>query len=64
MGEIKRRDKELAEKYNIDFSYLPEVDEEGFVKMQMHAFMEMFGHMCYNGCNPPFETIIRLKIDE
>lgn len=33
---------------------------DGFVKFQMWELMQIFGPVCFNGCNVPFETEIVL----
>ena len=38
-------------------------DEDGYSKWQLHNLMESFGKHCFNGCNLPFETTIKIEVD-
>ena len=38
-------------------------DDEGYVEIQMWHLMEIFGEHLYNGCEIPFNTTIKLKMD-
>lgn len=39
-------------------------DEEGHVEFQLWHLMEIFGKHLFNGCQIPFETTIKFKVDK
>jgi len=43
---------------------LPEEDQNGWSRWQMHDLMNKLGKHCWNGCQIPFETIIRIEMGE
>ena len=42
---------------------IPEVDENGYVKFQMHRLMHTFGRLTSIGFECPFETTVLIGID-
>ena len=40
-----------------------EYDNDGYVEFQLWYLMGMFGRYLYNGCNIPFETTIKFKVN-
>ena len=38
-------------------------DDDGYVELQMWHLMEIFGEHLYNGCEVPFDTTIKLKVN-
>lgn len=44
-----------------EFKYVaPEEDADGWSTWQLWQLMNTFGDHCWNGCEPPFETIIKI----
>jgi len=41
----------------------PKTDQEGYTEYQLWVLMSEFGQKLWNGCNPPFETEILLKLE-
>lgn len=39
-------------------------DEEGYTEFQMWHLMKIFGKHLFNGCEVPFETTIKFKVDK
>jgi hypothetical protein len=37
------------------------VDAEGYSKLQMWEFMQIFGSHVFNGCNPPFDPTVKFN---
>lgn len=62
--ELKKRYIELSKWYpesmKLEDFKLPEVDEKGFSKWQLHVLISTFGGITGNGFNPPFETEIEI----
>lgn len=38
-------------------------DDDGYVEFQMWHLMEIFGKHLFNGCDIPFETTIKFKVN-
>ena len=63
--EHKRQYDELNKSLKNPRSYNPpEEDVNGWSKWQLHTLFSNFGHMIYLGCDPPFETTIKLEFNE
>lgn len=43
---------------------LARADQDGFIKMQLWQVIQDFGHLIYLGCEPPFETTIRIELPD
>lgn len=64
---LKKEHDELFKMYTaenkkdlgIEFT-IPKEDEDGYSEWQLWKLMSILGKYCYNGCNPPFETTIRI----
>lgn len=39
-------------------------DNEGYTEFQLWRLMEIFGEHLYNGCDLPFETTIKFKVED
>jgi len=60
--ELKRQHKKLK-KMGFEGDFLvPEVDENGYTKYQLHYLMHLFGHLTSIGFGCPFETEILIDI--
>lgn len=40
-----------------------EYDDEGYTEFQLWHLMAIFGNHLFNGCNIPFETAIKFKVN-
>ena len=43
------------------FPLQPDLDEEGFYRTQLWHLMQVFGHLCMLGPEPPFHTEMETK---
>lgn len=58
-NELQRQHDELVKTTGYKGAYQPpKTDSDGYSKFQLWDLMATFGHMIFNGCNPPFETEI------
>ncbi len=63
--ELKRQHNELRKVCASVGEYSPkEEDEDGFVKFQAWSLFSSLGHLCNIGCNPPFETDVKIEVNE
>lgn len=56
----ERGQKILAERYKGHDAIRPKPDADGWTTYQLWCLMADFGEHLFNGCNPPFETRIRI----
>ena len=45
-------------------SFIPNIDEDGYAKFQLHTLMNNFGHMLSVGCQLPFHPNILIGDDK
>ena len=62
--ELKRQHDELMTIYPSMGDFKIQVNNYGYVKLQMHELMSRLGHLCYLGFKVPFETEILFDSDD
>lgn len=62
-ARLTSRGREIQTRY-FQLSDGPQPDSEGWRTYQMWELMLIFGQHCYMGPEPPFETNIRIMVDE
>lgn len=43
---------------------VPDTDQAGYSKWQLHSLMNTFGHMMALGNEVPFDTVIKIEVGE
>jgi len=64
LDEIKKQHDKLKKSFpNLSCLKMPEEDDNGWSKWQMHDLMSTFGNVITMGMEPPFNTNIRIEVD-
>jgi len=66
IAELKKQHEETVKLFPsaiLKFN-LPQVDDNGFSRWQLHSLMSTFGHLMHLGFSVPFETTILIDFTE
>lgn len=65
LDELKRQYDDLRSKVtSLPEWEPPKTDEDGYTKFQLWSLMKELGHLCGLGLEPPFDTKIKIILDQ
>src|SRR5574343_1167439 len=63
-AKLNDRGRKIQAEYYAPFGDGPKPDSDGWTEYQMWCLMHVFGEHCYMWPEPPFETNIRIIVDD
>ena len=63
-AKLNDRGRKIQAEYYAPFGDGPKPDSDGWTEYQMWCLMHVFGEHCYMGPEPPFETNVRIIVDD
>ncbi len=66
LAELQAQHTELKKVFpRISYEFTPpDVDSDGYSEFQLWALMQTFGHLMRLGDDPPFDTAIKIEVQE